>query len=376
MRAPKVVVVGVGAMGAATCWQLAQRGAQVIGLEQFAIGHDRGSSHGESRLIRKAYFEHPDYVPLLQRAFDLWHDLGNWVGTPLLQRTGLALAGKPSSVVVSGTLHSAQQYGISTAVFDDAARCPGLRAFALPADYCGVVEFGAGWLPVEQCVATMARRAEILGAELRPHCTVLDWSLRAGGVQVVTSAGTLLADRLVLTQGAWSHAALRHVGVPFTAHRNLLFWLPASAVHSSHGCFGLDLPLGFIYGFPRTAGLVKLALHRPGETVDDPATVDRTLYASDTAAFFEVLADHAPGLSRDVARHAVCLYECSPDGHFVIDKLPGAPPVVVAGGFSGHGFKFAPAIGQALAELTLTGTTALPTEFLSARRFAVGKAPG
>jgi sarcosine oxidase len=361
----RVIVVGVGGIGAAACWRLAERGAEVVGLEQFDIGHKLGSSHGESRLIRQAYFEHPDYVPLLREAFAGWRALD----PALLQATGLALAGPPAGEVLAGSLRSAAGHGISVRHHSDARTCPELAAFSLPSGFAALVEPGAGWLPVETCVLAMADAARRAGADLRERVQVRDWQIAGDSVMVATSAGPLRGDRLVLTQGAWAGPVLRRLGVTLTVHRNLLFWLPVAPQFADAPCFGLDLPGGFLYGFVAHDGVLKLALHRPGEVVSDPLQVDRSLRSGEADEVLAMVRAHLPHVRPEILRHVVCLYEMSPDGHFVLDTLPGVPQVSLAAGFSGHGFKFAPVMGEVLAELALDGRSRHPVEFLSARRF-------
>lgn len=365
-----VLVLGVGAMGSAACWRLAARGARVLGLEQFPLGHDRGSAHGQSRLTRQAYFEHPDYVPLLRGAFALWDELSASVGKPLLHRTGLALYGPAEGSIVSGTLRAAQLHGIAVDVLDGTAAREALPMFQPPPDFRLVFEPGAGWLAVDDCVRAMADVARQAGAQIHEGERVLGWQPDGQGVQVTTDRGTYRAARLIVTTGAWSGPLLADLGVSLRVHRNVVVWLRAHPGHQAAPCFGFDLPAGFFYGFPQLDPRgVKIAHHHPGIPTT-PDEVDRTLYEADVAPVLACARQVLPYLQPQVTDHATCLYEMSPDEHFVVDRHPRWPQVAIGAGFSGHGFKFAPVVGDVLADLALRGRTGWPTQFLELGRFA------
>jgi sarcosine oxidase len=365
-----VIVLGVGAMGSAACWRLATRGVRVLGLEQFALGHDRGSAHGQSRLIRQAYFEHPDYVPLLRGAYALWDELSTIARKPLLQRTGLALYGPAQGPIVAGTLKAAEIHGIPVQVHDGLAAREAFPMFRPPEDFRLVFEPGAGWLAVDECVVAMAEAAQSHGATIQTGERVLGWRPEGEGVVVTTDRDTYRADRLVVTTGAWSGPLLADLGVRLSIHRNVVLWLRANPGHEHAPCFGFDLPSGFFYGFPQLdARGVKLAHHHPGPPTL-PDAVDRSLQPEDAAPVLDCARAVLPLLHPEVTDHASCLYEMSPDEHFLLDRHPHLPQVSLGAGFSGHGFKFAPVVGEVLADLALHGTTAWPAQFLGLQRFA------
>lgn len=374
-----VIVVGGGGMGTAAAFHAAARGARVALLERFAIGHDRGSSHGQTRLIRLAYHEHPDYVPLLRRASALWRDLEREAGRTLLVETGLVLAGHAGGTVIPGAIAAAREHGLSVerlSPADVAARFPAVR---VPDDWHAVLEPRGGYLLVEECVRAHAAAARRRGVDLRTGVEVHGWRADGAGVKVDTSAGPWASDRLVLCPGPWAAGLLALPELALTVLRKPLFWYePAAADRAAHApaalpCFAFDRPEGFFYGFPRLDGRgLKIAEHTGGVPVADPLAVDRGLDAGDQARVEAALAAHLPRVGRDRTASAVCLYTMSPDAHFVIGLHPAHPRVAIAAGFSGHGFKFASLVGEVLADLALHGRTAHPIGFLRPERFAGG----
>ncbi len=378
-----VIVVGTGGMGASAAMHLADRGVRVCGLDRFPPGHARGSSHGQTRLIRMAYFEHPDYVPLLRRSYALWRSLESAAGRPLLVESGLIVAGPPNGEVITGTLRSAAVHSLPVermAARDAMDRWPLLR---LPEEWSAVHEACGGYLFVEECVRAHAAAAERMGAKLEHGVTVHGWRTAAGGSHVVveTDRGPYRADRLVIAAGPWAHDLIQLPALPLHVLRKSLFWYGAAAASGSaadaHGlpCFAFDTPAGFFYGFPPLdARGVKVAEHTGGVAVGDPLAVDRQIDPREQASVEAALASHLPGLPRTLTDHAVCLYTMSPDGHFVVGIHPDHSRVAIAAGFSGHGFKFASVIGEVLADLAIDGRTSHPVGFLAPDRFVDDRA--
>lgn len=371
-----VIVVGLGGIGSAAAFHLAARGARVLGLDRFPIAHDRGSSHGQTRLIRRAYFEHPDYVPLLDRAYALWRELEARTGRRLLVESGLMLAGPPESEVLAGAIHAADKHRIPIDRLSAAEACRRWPQFTLPEDWVAVYEPQAGYLFVEECVAAHAAAAEVAGATLHTATDVHAWRIEGDGVVVVTDEGEIAADRLVLAPGPWASALLDFAAIPLVVLRKSLFWYrPPSAraadfTAGSLPCFAFARPDGFFYGFPRLDDRgVKIAEHTGGSVVADPLAVDRSTDPREQRTLDAVITAHLPRLGIAVADHAACLYTMSPDHHFLVGLHPDHDRVAIAAGFSGHGFKFASVMGEALADLALTGTTPLPLAFLSPTRF-------
>jgi sarcosine oxidase len=349
----KVAVLGVGGMGSAVCRSLARRGVEVIGLEQYALGHDRGSSHGESRLIRQAYFEHPDYVPLLKSAYQLWAEVEEESGTRVFNRTGLVLFGpRGKSAILRGVREAAGRHAIPIEELEGAKARKRFPLFRLAADDEAIVEPGAGYLEVEKAVRTQALLARRDGAEIRAGAKVLGWEAIGDRVQVQLLEETLEVDRLVITSGAWSRELLSGLGVSLSVHRNLLFWYPAPDWFSKVPCFAFERGRHFFYGFPKANAFgVKVGDHVPGRPIERPEH------------------ESIPELALRPSKVKACLYELSPDEHFIVDTHPSHRQVVLGAGFSGHGFKFSPVIGEALADLALNGSTLHPIGFLGLDRF-------
>lgn len=370
-----VIVVGVGGMGSVACLELARRGARVLGIEQHAVGHALGSSHGETRLYRRAYFEAPDYVPLMDRALALWRELERESGEELAVETGLALFGPPRG----GLIERAEAHGAAHGIrFERLALAEAERRFpdlsAMP-DAEVMFEPEAGFLRVERCVEVAARLALERGALIESNLRVTAITSDGQGVRVETERGSFAAARVVLAAGPWSAPLLGGLGARLAVQRQVLLWLgcapDAYRLESGMPAFGFDTPEGFFYGFPSLEpGALKVARHMLGERVTSPAELDRELRPEDARPVQEFAARHLPKAHSRVLRHHVCMYTMTADEHFIVDRHPEEPRLVVAAGFSGHGFKFASAIGRAVADLALDGMTREPIGFLSARRFA------
>lgn len=367
------IVVGVGGMGSATCFELARRGQRVLGLDQFPLVHDRGSSHGESRIIRKAYFEHPDYVPLLHRAYELWHELERSTNRTLFHPTGLVLSGPPQGDTIRGARMSAAQYGLELHNLTAAEARRRFAGFEFPDEHEVAFEPGAGTLFVEACVQAHVDEAIRFGAALHGNEPVVDWSTDGETVRVRTGVREYRARRLVLTAGAWASSLLADVGFPFRVLRKFVAWFPTRTdqylAANGQPTFYYEMPSGAFYGFPSFDGkTVKVAEHTGGQIVVDPKNVDRECHASDLDRLHDFIKVQLPNVDLQPARHSVCMYTMSPDQHFVIDMHPRFANVVFAAGFSGHGFKFCPVVGQVLADLVETQTTTLPISFLACQR--------
>ncbi|WP_428267126.1 N-methyl-L-tryptophan oxidase [Haliangium sp.] len=381
-----VIVIGLGAMGAATCHALAARDVRVLGLERFDIPHGLGSSGGHSRLIRLAYYEHPDYVPLLRRAYAGWDALGEELGTPVLHRTGALYLGRPEGELIAGSVRAARAHGLAHELLDEAQVHERCGPFRVPAHFAALYEPDAGFVLCERAIAGFAAGALRRGASLRGREPVQRWHADAAGVSVTTARATYHADQLVITAGAWTGALAHELGVELTVTRQVAGWVwpraperftlgrfPCWAVE--HDAPGFD---GIYYGFPLMTGHLadvpglKVGHHAPGPQTDPDAVVgagaDRRAYAptdADEADFRPGLSTYLPDADGPLLSMRVCMYTLSPDRHFVIDRHPGHDRVTVGCGFSGHGFKLAPAMGEALADLATTGASDLPIGFLS-----------
>ena len=357
-----VAVIGLGATGSAALHQLARRGLRVVGLEQFTPGHASGSSHGESRIIRLGYFEHPSYVPLVRAAFPLWRALERDSGTSLLQVTGILEMGAPDGTLVIGTRQSAQTHGLPHEVLDAASVARRFPAFALPPHFVGVFQPEGGILAAEPAVAAQLACARAAGAEVRPNETVLAIEPTAGGVRVVTKREAITAKQAVVAAGAWVKQLLPGLPAPIRVTRQVVGWFAPSApaLFARERCpvFMLEREDGIFYGFP--AGPrpgIKFAKHHHADEAIDPSAATRPMDAADEAVLRAALAAHVPSADGPLLAAQTCRYTMTPDGDFILDRLPGAPAVIVASPCSGHGFKFAPVIGEIIADLATAGTT-------------------
>jgi sarcosine oxidase len=368
-----VIVVGLGAMGSATVAMLARRGARVLGLEAFEALHTRGSSHGRSRIIREAYFESPEYVPLVRRAYEVWRELEEISGRQLLRITGGLNVGRPESAFVSGALESARRHGIPHEVLDAAAAARRFPALRLPEDFVAIYEPNAGVLDPEACIEAFQSVARGAGAVLRFNEPARRWAVERDSVVVETDTGIERADRLVLTPGPWAPQVLVGLTVPLEVQRVVnVHFTPDDAARFEADrlpVYLLDVPEGDYYGFPALPGQgIKFGRHDAGEPCT-PETIRREVSREEVAALQAVLNRYLPGAASRVLWTLTCMYTMTPDAHFVIDRHPEWPQVVIGCGFSGHGFKFASVVGETLADLALEGSTRHPIGFLSLRRF-------
>jgi sarcosine oxidase len=369
-----VIVLGVGGMGSATVFELARRGRRVLGLEQFALVHDRGSSHGQSRVIRKAYSDHPAYVALLQRAYQRWFDLEQRQGRHLFSVCGCLTLGPLDGDRVGGVLRSAREHGLPIEQVTAAAVRRRFPAFRIDDDFAGVLEPEAGYLRVEDCVAAYAAEARRLGAELRTQEVVLSWEATGSGVVVRTQWGSFAAERLVICAGAWASRLLAELRLPLTVRRMVLSWHAttddALFHEKSFPVYRAQTPMGVFYGFPVIDGLGhKVARSDSGSDVRDLAVLERTLSPADEAECRPFLDRYLPAVTGPVRGGRVCMYTMTPDKNFILDRHPAHPNVVIAAGFSGHGFKFASVVGEILADLVESGSSPLPIELFRIGRF-------
>ena len=376
-RTADVVVLGVGGFGSACLAQLARRGISVLGVDQFLPGHDRGSSHGETRIIRQAYYEHMDYVPLVLRAYDQWRELEAESGRSLMEICGLALAGPSAGEAIQGSRLAAKLHGAEIQDLSPRDAADRLSGFQIPEGFEVVFEPPGGFLHVEDSVRCQVDQAIRHGAQLAIGEAVESLSSNGDVVTVRTNRGTIEAGSLVITAGAWASSLLAGIDrVPdIQVLRKVLLWNPVRTQSYSienGGCgFLFEMLHGTFYGFPSLDGkTLKLAEHSGGIPVANPHGLDRSLTDADVTPASEFIRQVMPDLDPQPARHAVCMYSMSPDGNFIVDRHPEFSNVVFGAGFSGHGFKFAPVIGEALADLALEGTTDLPIDFLSLNRFS------
>ncbi len=368
-----VIVLGCGGMGSATAYHLAQRGVRVLGLEQFGVAHDQGASHGRTRVIRQAYYEGPDYVPLLFRAYDNWHALESLAGAPLFTKTGALHLGATDSAGVAGAALSARTHRIPHEMLtadEIRKRYPVLRPRP---GQVALFEYEAGFLLPERCVAAYIELAGRRGADLHFEERVDSWNATPGRVVVRTARATYEADRLVITAGPWAGQVLRDLGLPLEVTRAVVYWFEPRAeteafrkipvyLWEDHGIYA--------YGFPYLDGQgLKCGFHHVHYEVTTPQTIRRQVGEDEKVRMRDHLAKLMPDAAGEVLSFSTCMYTNTPDHHFIIDRHPAHDNVVLACGFSGHGFKFASVVGEVLADLALQGKTALPISLFALRRF-------
>ncbi len=374
MKTYDAIVIGLGGMGSAAAAELARRGLRVLGLERFGPAHDRGSSHGRSRIIRKAYFEDPAYVPLILRACELWARLERNAATDLVTITGGLMIGPQSSLTLAGSRASAERWNLDHEMLDAAEIRRRYPTLTPDPHVVALYEPSAGFVQPEMAVATNLRVAGGAGAELRFQTPVHAWRALGEGVRVTTASETVEAGRLIIAGGAWAPQLLADMGLPLSVERQVQYWFapaggPEPFVRHPLWIWEADDGVQF-YGLPahEPDRGVKTAFFRMGEPCT-PETIDRTVRTEETEVMRSYLARHVPLLNGRLLDARPCMYTNTPDEHFVIAAHPAHPSVAIAAGFSGHGFKFVPLVGEILADLVLDGATRHPIDLFDPARF-------
>ena len=369
-----VIVVGLGGMGSAAAYHLAGRGQRVLGLEKFTPAHDRGSSHGGSRIIRQSYFEDPAYVPLLLRAYELWEKLARDTGREVYRVTGGLFSGPPDCLTVAGSLRAAKEWSLPHELLDAAEIRSRFPNFTPQQGVVALYEAKAGFARPEMTVQAHIDLADRAGATLSFGEQVREWSETPGGVRVVTNRGSYTAGQVVICPGAWAPQLLAEFDIPITIERQVLYWLdPVGGTGSfeNQPIFIDENASGMqIYGFPAIdgpAGGVKVAFFRKG-VVCTPETIDRVVHPQEITEMRDRVSELLPALDGPCVHSATCMYSNTPDEHFVIARHPDCTNVTVACGFSGHGFKFVPVVGEILADLAIDGVTGHPISLFDPKR--------
>ena len=371
-----VGIIGLGAMGSAVSWQLARRGARIAAFDRLSPPHAAGSSHGRTRIIREAYYEHPLYVPLVRRAYELWDELQVESGRELRVQTGGLMVGRESGTLVRGALQSAVAHDIEHELLDAAGLARRFPAYVARRDTVAVLEKRAGMLFPEHCIEALIGRAAAAGAELHLDEEVRQCSATGGRVRIETVRGVYEADRVIMAAGAWLPGVLSTMGVtlPLEVERQLSHWFEPE--HPEDGKYAADrcpvalweMPDGDVFAtLPNQGDGVKCGMHHAGATTS-PDTVNRMVSQGENAVARELLETVMPGAGGRLVDARVCLYTNTPDRHFIIDWLEDGRVLVVSP-CSGHGFKFAAAIGEIAAQLVTDGKSWLDLDPFSIRRF-------
>lgn len=370
-----VAVAGLGGMGSAVLAHCARRGARTIGLDRFARGHDLGASAGKSRLIRQAYFEEPAYVPLVLRAYELWRELERTAGAALLRITGLLTVGEDDSEIINGTRRAAEAHQLQVETLNRAVMKQRYATVLIEGGEVALFERAAGVLNPEGAIRAHLQAAQEHGAEMRFEMALQNWRTIADGFEIQTSDGeTIRSRKLVLTLGPWLKPALEALGIPIRVQRNVQAWFSPSvdAYHAARfpafllNRRGLPAPL---YGFPDLGDGIKAAFHGWGD-LTEADKLDRAIdERRDIAPLAQAMEEWMPGATAAFLEAKACMYSLTPDEHFVVDHHPQDANAILCGGFSGHGFKFAPVVGEIAADLALDGGSRHEIGFLSLRRF-------
>jgi sarcosine oxidase len=329
-------------------------------LDRFYPPHELGSSHGQTRIIRKAYFENPFYVPLVQRAYELWADLGATVEQQLLLPSGGVMIGPPEGDLVKGAQRSAQIHGLDYETLSPSEVRQRFPVLNPPEEWVAVWDPGAGILFPEACIRAHLDLARQQGASLRFDESVTDWEPEGGGVQVTTSQGRYHAGQLLLTAGAWLGGLVPELDLPLTVERQVLYWFEPAARSEAFlpdrcGVYVWEYePDRHLYGFPNLGEGIKVGIHHGGEPAD-PDTVRRTVDQAEVDRVRALFRRYMTDADGSLLKTAVCMYTNTPDRHFLIDFHPDHPNVLIASPCSGHGFKFSSAIGETLADLLVEG---------------------
>ncbi len=376
----KVIVLGLGAMGSAAAQHLAERGCRVQGFDRFAPPHAFGSSHGLTRIFRQAYFEDHRYVPLLMRAFELWKRLERDTGENLLHLPGALVLGPLDGALVERSQQSAREFGLPHEMLNASEIRRRYPVFDVTPDTHALLEQNAGYLRAEKCVEQQLRQAARASAELHLNEPVLNWHASENdlSVTVKTELGTYTADRLVITAGPWAPQVLADLGIPMRTTRQVLYWFqPRGSIdlfrqeHLPVYLMEARDPELLLYGFPLTGPEeegVKVALHGSDEAAT-PDNIRRSVGVDEESAIRDRLSRIVPRLAGRLLRAETCLYTMTPDEHFVVGAHPRHAAVTIASGFSGHGFKFAAAIGEVITDLVLQGHSAFDLDLFSLARF-------
>ena len=368
------IVIGVGGLGSSTLYNLAKRGRRVLGLEQFDIPHAEGSSHGVNRIIRLAYYEHPSYVPLLRRAYELWSEIESVTGEQLLYKTGSIDTAPSGHEVFEGSLESCLLHDIPHRVLNHAQINEEFPGYQLPPGHMGLLQGDGGFVLSERSIVAYANAAMSTGAEIHAREVVSGWEPDQGGVRVFTDRGEYTAERLVITAGAWTSGMVPILDDLAVPERQVLAWLQPidGSLYTPEvfPVFNAYFDEGRYYGFP-VYGIpgFKVGRYHHLEEVIDPDFAIKTVNSEDEAVLRSAVERYFPKANGTTMTLKTCMFTNTPDAHFIVDMLPGTSQVAVAAGFSGHGFKFASVIGEILADLAINGETEHNIDLLKIDRF-------
>ncbi|MBK15071.1 MAG: N-methyl-L-tryptophan oxidase [Chloroflexi bacterium] len=368
------IVIGLGGMGSASLFELSSKGQNVLGIEQFDIGHDKGSSHGLSRIIRLAYWEGIEYVPLVLRAHDRWIELEKTYNEKLLNITGALDIGLESSETISGSLKACREFDIPHEIFTSTELSKKFPAYLLPEEYSSVFQKDGGFLVPESCINLYVNESINNGADVKQNCKVLGWESDGNIVTVSTSDGNFKTKKLVITAGAWTGILQDEMSRFLTPERQVVSWFkPESPEYYNSDqfpVFNMEVPEGRYYGFPihHYEG-TKIGRYGHLKENINPDSINREITDLDIATLRVPMEKYFQPTNPEPLFSQVCMFTNTPDEHFVLDYLPGNDNVFIASGFSGHGFKFASVIGELISDLMVDGGTEFDLGLFSLDRF-------
>ena len=370
------ILVGLCAIGSATVCQLARRGQRVLGLEMFEPGHDQGSSHGHHRMIRTSSIQDDGYVPLANRAFELWSELEELTGQELLRLIGEVRLSQPGDDPRQASHTAEMQRRGVWEVLDEAALRERFPGFRLHEGMVATYEADAGFLWSERGISTHVKVARQHGATIQTGEEVTGWQPDGEGVLVTTTRGTYRAGQVILTVGPWAPELLAALDFPYQVIRSINgYFAPERAdlwtAEAGAPDFLLEVPEGSYYGIPSVED-IGVKIGRSATEWGTPTTartIRRAIDDSEIGMMRAALDKYLPGAAGAELKRITCMCTYTVDGDFIVDRHPEQPQVLFGCGFSGRGYKFAPTMGEVLADLAIGGTTRHDIAFLSARRF-------
>jgi sarcosine oxidase len=375
MSGPQLAIIGLGATGSAAIFQLARRGVSATGFEQFAIGHDRGSSHGPTRIIRLAHFENASYVPLMRRAYALWRELEHDADEKLLHLTGIAEIGPTDGIIIQGTIAAARKYALEPEIVDARDLMRRYPAFDIPTNYKAVLQTDGGYIEAAKAIAANIRVAAGGGAIIRTGEKVLQIEARVDNVRIITDREDYKFDGVIIATGPWLRDLVPALRLPLQVTRQVVAWFEpddvAKFTPEVFPVFILESRYGNHYGFPAYGKSgVKFAKHHHRQEIVEPDHYERRVSGADEAAIRAPLEEFLPGANGRLLSAQTCLYTMTPDDTFIVDRIPGFPHIVIASPCCGHGFKFSPVIGEIVADLVTEQTTDFDISQFRLSRFA------
>lgn len=370
-----VIIIGAGSMGMAAGYYLSKSGKKTLLLDSYNPPHNKGSHHGETRIIRYAYAEGEEYVPFILKAQELWNDLERASGKQLFIQTGVLSVGNEESDFIQNIISSAKKYSLPLDVIDSEEIRKRWSGITFPNHFMGCFEPTSGVLKCEESIKAYQELAELNGATILSNNRVREISILNDKVTIKTDEKTFYSDALVVSAGAWAGSLLSmlDLDIPLTPVRKTFAWFNAHETiynHSRFPAFAFEAPQGLYYGFPSIDGSgLKVGRHDGGDQINpDEAMRGFGEIAEDEGDLVQFLNQYIPDIGQ-LKYGKTCMYTLTPDEKFIIDLHPKYSNVAIAAGFSGHGFKFSSAVGQALSNLIISGKNDIDISQFSINRF-------